>query len=64
MSLYVYDLIFTGNNADLFSEFKKSMKKEFDISNLGKMTYFLGVEVMQNKAGIFIGQSKYTKEIL
>lgn len=64
VSLYVDDLIFTGDNVVMFEEFKKSMKREFDMSDLGKMTYFLGVEVIQTEAGIFISQSKYAKEVL
>jgi len=47
ISLYVDDLIFTGNDESMFAEFKKSMMVEFDMTDLGKMKYFLGVEVMQ-----------------
>ena len=58
------DLIFTGNDGDMFSKFKQSMMDEFDMMDLGKMTYFLGLEVIQNSDGIFIGQKKYDNEIL
>ena len=58
------DLIFTGNDEDMFKSFKESMKKEFDMSDLGRMKYFLGVEVIQNSDGIFICQRKYAKEVL
>ncbi|BBG94373.1 transposable element gene [Prunus dulcis] len=64
VSLYVDDLIFTGNDEDMFKSFKESMKKEFDMSDLGRMKYFLGVEVVQNSDGIFICQRKYAKEVL
>ncbi|PRQ42077.1 putative RNA-directed DNA polymerase [Rosa chinensis] len=64
VSLYVDDLIFTGNDEYMFEEFKKSMKDEFDMSDLGMMRYFLGVEVVQNEAGIYICQKKYASEIL
>jgi len=37
---------------------------EFDLSNLGKMRYFLGVEVIQNSDGIFVCQRMYAHEIL
>ena len=47
MCLYVDDLIFTGNDEIMFDEFKKSMMFEFDMTNLGKMRYFLGIELMQ-----------------
>jgi hypothetical protein len=46
ISLYVDDLIFTGNNEDMFVRFKESMKKEFSMSDFGKIKYFLGVEVI------------------
>jgi hypothetical protein len=64
VSLYVDDLIFTGNDGDMFRRFKESMKKEFDMTDLGKMRYFLGVEVVQNSDGIFMSQRKYAKEVL
>jgi hypothetical protein len=44
--------------------FKSSMKKEFSMTDLGKMRYFLGVEVKQCDQGIFIHQHKYASEIL
>lgn len=53
-SLYMDDLLYTGNNAYLIDEFKESMKKQFDMTDLGNMRHFLGVEVTQNSKGIFI----------
>ncbi|KAL6321590.1 hypothetical protein AAG906_024591 [Vitis piasezkii] len=64
VSLYVDDLIFTGNDESMFVKFKNSMKLEFDMTDLGKMKYFLGVEVLQNSEGIYISQRKYAKEVL
>ena len=46
LSLYVDDPIFTRNDESMFYEFKSSMMHEFDMSDLGKMRYFLGVEVL------------------
>ncbi|WKA03977.1 hypothetical protein VitviT2T_022047 [Vitis vinifera] len=40
------------------------MMLEFDMTDLGKMRYFLGIEVMQRSDGIFINQKKYTQEVL
>ena len=54
VSLYVDDLIFTGNDESMFVKFKNSMKLEFHITDLGKMKYFLSVEVLQNPEGIYI----------
>jgi hypothetical protein len=61
--LYVDDLIFTGNNPTMFEDFKKSMVQEFEMTNIGLMVHFLGLEVMQ-KEGIFVSQSNYAKDIL
>lgn len=63
VSLYVDDLIFTGNDEFTLAEFKQSMMLEFDMTNLGKMKYFLGVEVKQISDGIFISQQKYVLEV-
>ena len=64
VSLYVDDLIYTGNNEVMFTEFKDSMQREFDMSDLGRMKYFLGIEVVQTANAIFICQQKYAHEVL
>ncbi|KAJ9565578.1 hypothetical protein OSB04_001544 [Centaurea solstitialis] len=64
VSLYVDDMIVTGSKESMMEEFKQSMKSEFDMSDLGMMRYFLGVEIIQNDAGIFMCQRRYAKEIL
>jgi len=64
VSVYVDDLIFTGDDYDMLAEFKSSMLKEFDMSDLGNMHFFLGIEVVQREDGIFICQRKYALEIL
>ena len=62
--IYVDDLIFTGNNPNIFEEFKKAMIKEFEMSDIGLMSYYLGIEVKQKEDGIFISQQRYAKEKL
>jgi hypothetical protein len=64
VSVYVDDLIFTGNDEVMMSEFKSFMLREFDMSDLGKMRFFLGIEVLQKSDGIYICQRKYALEIL
>lgn len=64
VSIYVDDLIFTGNCERLMKEFKEAMSKEFSMTDLGKMKYFLGIEVVQSSEGIGICQRKYAAEIL
>ncbi|KAH9745452.1 hypothetical protein KPL70_004078 [Citrus sinensis] len=62
--LYVDDLIFTGSNPSLFEEFKRMMIKEFEMTDIGLMAYYLGIEVKQKEECIFISQESYAKEIL
>ncbi|CAH9069840.1 unnamed protein product [Cuscuta europaea] len=62
--IYVDDLIFTGNNMTMFDEFKQVMTKEFEMTDIGLMSYYLGIEVKQMNDGIFITQEGYTREVL
>lgn len=64
VSLYVDDLIFTGSSEKMFEDFKQSMKRKFAMTDMGKMRFFLGVEVIQNDNGIFIHQKKYANDVL
>ena len=59
--LYVDDLIFTGNEHSLIGEFKEAMKNEFEMTDLGLLKYFLGIEVKHIHDGIFISQKKYVE---
>ncbi|KAG6470191.1 hypothetical protein ZIOFF_071248 [Zingiber officinale] len=62
--LYVDDLIFTGSNPSMFGEFKEVMTKEFEMTDIGLMAYYLGIEVNQREDGSFISQAGYAREIL
>jgi hypothetical protein len=62
--LYVDDLIFIGNNVKMFKDFKQTMIKEFEMMDIGLMTYYLGIEIKQEEYGIFVNQEKFIKEIL
>ena len=64
ISLYVDDLLVTGNNAGMIQEFKQEMMKVFEMTDLGLMTFFLGLEIKQAEYEVFICQKKYVKEIL
>ena len=63
-SIYVDDLLLTSNDEELLNQFKRSMMDEFDMIDLGKMRYFLGIEVMQKTDGILICQRKYAAELI
>ena len=59
--LYVDDLIFTSNlSIDMF---KSAMKREFEMTDLGLMEFFHGIEVTQNEKGVFICQNKYAQNV-
>ncbi|KAM0047020.1 putative RNA-directed DNA polymerase [Helianthus debilis subsp. tardiflorus] len=64
IGVYVDDLIATGSNLKLIMEFKRGMAKNFEMSDLGKLTNYLGIEVSQSKDGIKIKQESYAKKIL
>ncbi|KAL4387066.1 hypothetical protein GQ457_09G030440 [Hibiscus cannabinus] len=64
ISLYMDDFLVMGSNGKAVSEFKLSMQKEFEMSDLGLMSYFLGMEINQSKAGIFMSQNKYALDVL
>lgn len=61
---YIDDLIFTGNNPNMFEEFKKAMVREFEMTDIGIMAYYLGIEVKQQEDGIFISQEGYARNLL
>jgi len=64
VSLYVDDLLVTGSKLKEIDQFKLEMMRVFEMTDLGEMSYFLGMEIQQFQHGIFIHQLKYAKEIL
>ncbi|MCH93923.1 copia-type polyprotein, partial [Trifolium medium] len=62
--LYVDDLLITGSNASDIAAFKKLMHSEFEMTDLGKLSYFLGLQFEDTTKGILLHQQKYMKEIL
>nr|GEU81057.1 hypothetical protein [Tanacetum cinerariifolium] len=62
--IYVDDIIFGATNKDLCKSFERFMKDKFQMSSMGELTFFLGLQVKQKKDGIFISQDKYVAEIL
>nr|GEX77998.1 hypothetical protein [Tanacetum cinerariifolium] len=64
VQIYVDDIIFGATNKDLCKYFEKLMKDKFQMSSMGELTFFLGLQVKQEKDGIFISQDKYVAEIL
>nr|GEW32657.1 hypothetical protein [Tanacetum cinerariifolium] len=62
--IYVDDIIFGATNKDLCKSFEKLIKDKFQMSSMGELTFFLGLQVKQKKDGIFISHDKYVAEIL
>ncbi|GKU88999.1 hypothetical protein SLEP1_g3199 [Rubroshorea leprosula] len=63
VSLYVNDVLVTRGNTKL-QKFKASIQNEIEMTDLGEMKYFLGMEVMQCSNEIFVSQEKYAKDTL
>ncbi|GKE80590.1 putative ribonuclease H-like domain-containing protein, partial [Tanacetum coccineum] len=64
VQIYVADIIFGCTKKELCTEFEKLMHKKFQISSMGELTFFLGLQVIQKEDEIFISQDKYVDEIL
>ncbi|GKA55885.1 putative ribonuclease H-like domain-containing protein [Tanacetum coccineum] len=61
---YVDDIIFGSTKKELCNTFEMLMHEKFQMSSIGELTFFLGLQVQQKKDGIFISQDKYVAEIL
>ncbi|GJY05086.1 putative ribonuclease H-like domain-containing protein [Tanacetum coccineum] len=62
--VFVDDIIFGSTKKSLCDEFEGLMHKRFQMSSMGELTFFLGLQVQQKEAGIFISQDKYVAKIL
>ncbi|GKD26557.1 retrovirus-related pol polyprotein from transposon TNT 1-94 [Tanacetum coccineum] len=64
VQIYVDDIIFGSTCQDICDEFAKIMHDEFEMSMMGELNFFLGLQIKQIEDGIFFNQSKYIKEML
>lgn len=64
VAVYVDDLLVTGSDLHSIMEFKKEMSSNFEMSDLGILTYYLGIEVTQGEQGIMLKQERYAGKIL
>ena len=62
--VYVDDIIVTGDDEEEQKLLSQHLAKNFEIKTLGKLKYFLGIEVVHSKKGIFISQQKYITDLL
>nr|GFB43553.1 retrovirus-related Pol polyprotein from transposon TNT 1-94 [Tanacetum cinerariifolium] len=61
---YVDDINFGSTNPNLSKRFEKLMHNKFEMSMIGELKFFLGIQIHQFPRGIFINQAKYAQEIL
>ncbi|GKF91180.1 putative ribonuclease H-like domain-containing protein, partial [Tanacetum coccineum] len=64
VQVYVDDIIFGSTKKSLSTEFEQLMHKKFQMSSMGELTFFLGLQVEQRKDGIFLSEDKYMYDIL
>ncbi|CAL8087744.1 unnamed protein product [Prunus armeniaca] len=64
VSIYVDDIVYTGNDQEMLEDFKKDMKEKYEMTDLGLLHHFLGMGVIQTPTSIFIHQKKYATTLL
>ncbi|GJU53890.1 retrovirus-related pol polyprotein from transposon TNT 1-94 [Tanacetum coccineum] len=64
VQIYVDDIIFASTDLNACNIFSKEMSSKFQMSMMGQMSFFLGLQVSQSPGGIFINQAKYALETL
>ncbi|WVZ93313.1 LOW QUALITY PROTEIN: hypothetical protein U9M48_039301 [Paspalum notatum var. saurae] len=64
VQIYVDDIIFGGSSHALVSSFAEQMSREFEMSLMGELQFFLGLQIKQGLEGTFVYQAKYTRDIL
>jgi hypothetical protein len=62
--VYVDDMLIIGNNESYIASIKKELNKGFEMTYLGHLHYYLGIEVIKNPKYIFISHKKYIGELL
>ena len=62
--IYVDDIVFGGMSDKMVKHFANQMQAEFEMSLMGELTYFLGLQVTQMEDSTFLSQSKYAKNIV
>jgi hypothetical protein len=64
VEVYVDDFVFDGSSNSLVARFAEDMCREFEMSMMGELQFFLGLQIQQSKEGTFVHQAKYTKHIV
>jgi hypothetical protein len=61
VQVYVDDIVFGGSSNSLVARFAEDMSGEFEMSMMGELQFFLGLQIKQSKEGTFVHQAKCTK---
>nr|GEV05138.1 copia protein [Tanacetum cinerariifolium] len=64
VQIYVDDVIFGSTNPKLSKQFEKLMHSKFEMSTMGELKFFLGIQIHQSPRGIFINQANYAQKML
>jgi hypothetical protein len=64
VQIYVDDIIFGGSSHALVAKFADTMSREFEMSMMGELTFFLEEQIKKTHEGTFVHQGKYTKDVL
>jgi hypothetical protein len=64
VEVYVYDIVFGSDDEKMSNEFSMMMQQEFEMSLLGELNFFLGLQIIQSKRRVFIHQYNYVKYML
>jgi hypothetical protein len=62
--VYVDDIVFGGSSNSLVARFADDMSMEFEMTIMGELQFFLGLQIKESKEGTFVHQAKYTKDTL
>jgi hypothetical protein len=62
--LYVDDMLITGDDPQHISHVKKHLSEQFQMSDLGPLSYFLGIEVLQSSKGYYLSEFKYIEDLI
>ncbi|GJR79704.1 ribonuclease H-like domain-containing protein [Tanacetum coccineum] len=62
--IYVDDIILTASSPVLLQQIVDSLHKEFDMTDLGALNYFLGISAVRHPTGLFLSQKKYARQLL
>jgi hypothetical protein len=64
VQVYVDDIVFGGSPNSLVARFADDMSRKFEMTMMGELQFFLGLQIKQSKEGTFVHQAKYTKDIV